>query len=100
MAKKTSTKTPKQGKLAGKKVAFVGKFGHADWWRKDVLAWAKAANATVVAPAKTFDILVVGDGRGGKPPGDVAKIRKRLPAVQEVTMAEFAQLASPDPDQF
>ena len=60
--KATPTPTP-ANPLAGQKVALVGKFGYKDWWRKDLIGWAKAAKLTVADPKGNFDILVVDRGR-------------------------------------
>jgi uncharacterized protein YjbI with pentapeptide repeats len=89
------------GALAGQTVAFVGKFGHADSQRFNLERWARAAGAAVVEPsAPAIDVLVVGEGRGGKLPGDVAKVVKRLPNVRQMTMAEFAFATLPERDAF
>jgi uncharacterized protein YjbI with pentapeptide repeats len=83
--------------LAGKRVAFVGKCGPGDWDRPAFTTWARAAGAVVVDPPGTVDYVVVGEGRGGKPPGDVAKIQKLQPAAVVLDVAGFLQLVLPDP---
>jgi uncharacterized protein YjbI with pentapeptide repeats len=94
---KGKTKPAAAGTLAGKRVAFVGKFGYKDWDRPGFTTWARAAGAVVVDPQGGLDYLVVGEGRGGKPPGEVAKIQKRLPAVGLLDVAGLLQLVLPDP---
>lgn len=102
MSKKTAKggkKAPAGGKpLAGKKVAFVGKFGYSNWWLKDYQQLTRGAGGSVVNSSGAIDILVVGEGRGGKPPGEAAKIEKRLPSVESLSLAEFAKRLLPTPE--
>jgi uncharacterized protein YjbI with pentapeptide repeats len=86
--------------LAGKTVAFVGKFGYHDMWLSFLQDWVNTRGGTVVKPDALPDYLVVGEGRGGKPPADVAKIQKKHPAVQTPDMAAFLQLVRPTADEF
>src|SRR6185437_9613228 len=99
MAKGKAT-PPAAGKLAGKKVAFVGKFGYRDWNRSLLQRAVQSEGGAVVEPTATPDCLVYGEGRGGNLPGDVAKIQKKHPAVQVYSVADFAQLLTPDRDEF
>jgi uncharacterized protein YjbI with pentapeptide repeats len=83
------------GKLAGKKVAFVGKVFH--YFLGKYEEHIARAGGTVVDPERVEpDYLFVGEGRGGKPPGDVARLQKRYPAVQALDRAGFFQLLIPD----
>ena len=95
MAKKAAAKEGKP--LAGKRVAFVGKFTY--WQDKHREEWVRSAGGQVVPPSGAVDVLVYGEGRGGKPPGDVAKIEKRLPGVVTLPFAELAKLVLPDPTE-
>lgn len=86
--------------LVGRTLAFVGKFGYGDSDRASYTILAKAIGAQVVDAAKTVpDVLVVGEGRGGKPPGDVAKIQKKSPGVDVYDVDAFVQFLIPTPDQ-
>ena len=67
MAKKKSA-TSAGGKLQGKTVAFVGKFGYTDMFRAQFAQLVVREGGTVVEPSQTVpDYLFVGEGRGGKP---------------------------------
>lgn len=101
MAKKANSQPAKAGKLSGKSVAFVGKYGYKDMHRTKYEEMVKAAGATIVDPAKRApDYLWVGDGRGGKPPGDVAKIQKQYPTVTAMTAGDFAAFLMPSRDEW
>ncbi len=96
MAKQVKTVSA-AGKLQGQKVALVGKFGYGDTDRYKYSRQVEDLGGEVVDPATTApDCLVVGEGRGGKPPADVAKIQKKVPAVQVLDVAAFTQLLLPD----
>jgi len=99
MAKGKAT-PPAAGKLAGKTVAFVGKFGYRDWNRSLLQRAVQSEGGAVVEPTATPDYLVYGEGRGGNPPGDVAKIQKKHPAVQVHSFTDFAQLVALSADEF
>ncbi|MGE3808019.1 MAG: pentapeptide repeat-containing protein, partial [Gemmataceae bacterium] len=96
---KKSGKQPAGGPLAGKTVAFVGKFGYADMFLETYQGYAKKAGANVVDAESGPDILVVGEGRGGNPPAAVAKIQKKHPAVQVLEVPDFCQLLVPSVDE-
>src|SRR5678815_2405769 len=98
MAKKQAKVTT--GKLQGKTVALVGKFGYKDWHREKYAAQVRAAGGTIVDAGKTIpEILLVGEGRGGKPPGDVAKLQKKSPALEVLDLAAFYRLFLPSPEE-
>jgi uncharacterized protein YjbI with pentapeptide repeats len=102
MAKKASAKTttPPPGKLAGKTVAFVGKFGPRDMWLDQYRRYVTGEKGKVVDAEKAVpDYLVAGEGRGGNPPAAVAKIQKKHPSVQVVDEAGLCQLLLPSPDE-
>jgi uncharacterized protein YjbI with pentapeptide repeats len=85
----SKTKTP-AGKLAGKTVALVGKFGYRDARRAMHAKQISRAGGRVVDPAKKVpDYLLVGEGRGGKPPADVAKLQKKSPAIQILDLGDL-----------
>lgn len=89
------------GKLAGQKVAFVGKFGYADHMRDELNTAAETAGANVVDGETTEpDILVEGAGVGGKSPAAVAKLQKKYPALQVIDLAGFYRLLVPTPEEF
>jgi uncharacterized protein YjbI with pentapeptide repeats len=85
------------GKLAGKTVAFIGKFGYLDLQRRRYGDIVAAEGGKVVDyRKKNPDYLWVGEGRGGKPPSDVAKVQKSHPAVNVLETKDFVQLLMPD----
>ena len=89
-------KKPAIKKLAGQSVAFVGKFGYSDMWLDRLKPMVAFEGATTVDPAAAApNYLVVGAGRGGKPPGDVIKLLKKYPAAVEVDVKGFLQLVCP-----
>lgn len=97
MAKKVQTS--KLGKFHGKTFAFLGKFGYKDMYRTIYERQIRGQGGQAVDPANiALDYLVVGEGRGGKPPAEVAKIQKKAPQVQVLDVAAFLQLIVPDPD--
>jgi uncharacterized protein YjbI with pentapeptide repeats len=97
--KKTATSTAE--KLAGKTVAFVGKFGYGGRDLDAMLALVAAEGGAVVEGEKTEpDYLVEGAGVGGNPPAAVAKIQKKFPQVQLVDQAGFYQLVNPTSEEF
>src|SRR5215211_7043290 len=100
---KTAPKKPRKparGKLAGKTVALVGKFGYADSNRPDYEVRVKRAGGKLVDAAKADpDFLFVGEGRGGKPPAIVAQVQKRHPAVGVFDLAGIARLLAPTADE-
>jgi len=103
MAKKVSSTAnkPAQGKLTGKTVAFVGKFGYQDMWLDKYKAYVASEGGRVVDTEKTIpDYLVAGKGRRGNPPGAVARIKKQHPTIQILDAAGFCQLLLPAPDEF
>jgi uncharacterized protein YjbI with pentapeptide repeats len=104
MAKKTAKPTisqPWAPKLAGKTIAFVGKFGYGNRELPNLKAVAESEQARLVDGEKTApDYLVVGDGVGGKPPSAVAKIQKKHGAVQILAESDFYALTAPTADEF
>src|SRR5689334_19062630 len=97
---KGQSKSPPEGKLAGKTVALVGKFGYHDCNRPRYANQVTRAGGVVVDAATAVpDILFVGEGRGGKPPAEVAKVQKKSPAVQILDAAGFMQLVIPDREE-
>jgi uncharacterized protein YjbI with pentapeptide repeats len=100
MAKK-STATSQAAKLAGKTVAFVGKFGYGGHDLDAMLPLVATEGGSVVDGVKTApDYLVAGDGVGGNPPAAVAKIQKKHPQVQLLDQAGFYQLVNPTAEEF
>lgn len=98
-AKIKTPATKPVGKLAGKNVAMVGKFGYSDFQRNRYEQLVAMAGGKVVDPAKIEpDYLFVGEGRGGKPPGEVAKLEKQYPAMQVLDLAAVARLLLPKPE--
>ena len=96
---KAATTPPPINPLAWKTVAFVGDIGYykmAGWCK----TWIAQRNGTVVKPTAKMAVLVYGAGRGGKTPGEVAKIQKRVPGVEVMSMAEFAAALLPDAGTF
>jgi uncharacterized protein YjbI with pentapeptide repeats len=93
MAKKSQAKP----KFSGRKVAFVGKFGYQDMWLPRFHSWVVDAGGKVVSGDAAPDFLVAGEGRGGKPPGEVAKIQKKYQSVVVLSIADFARMALPEP---
>jgi uncharacterized protein YjbI with pentapeptide repeats len=85
--------------LAGKKVAFVGKFGYHDMWRSLMTHWCAYRGGSEVESMSAPDYLVAGDGRGGKPPGDVAKVQKKYPAVQTLTVEQYLRMVRPTAEE-
>ena len=99
MAKSTK-KTSNTGPLAGKTVAFVGKFGYRDGFRKNHEQRVVKAGGKVVDVSKTVpDYLVAGEGRGGKPPSEVAKLKAKSPAIEVLEEAELLQFFVPDREE-
>jgi uncharacterized protein YjbI with pentapeptide repeats len=100
------------GRLAGKTVALVGKFGYRDMQRNVYVNQIERSGGKVVDPAKTVpDYLLVGEGRGGKPPADVAKLQKKSPNIEllalsdlvptrEELLLEISRGRRPDRDRF
>jgi hypothetical protein len=100
MAKKIKG-APAAGKLAGKAVAFVGKFGLGGRDLDPMKAIVAAEGGSVVDGEKTApDYLVAGTGVGGKSPAAVAKIQKKHPQVQLIDQAGFYQLVNPTAEEF
>jgi uncharacterized protein YjbI with pentapeptide repeats len=88
------------GKLSGKTIALVGKFGYRDSGRVEFEGRARRAGGKLVDPAKADpDILIVGEGRGGKPPAIVAVVQKRHPAVQVFDLPGMSHLLAPTADE-
>jgi uncharacterized protein YjbI with pentapeptide repeats len=97
---KNKKATPPTGKLAGKTVAFVGKFGYRDMHRSRYEEQVVIEGGSVVNLDRTVpDFLFVGEGRGGKPPAEVAKTQKVAPAVTVLDTAAFLQFLLPDPER-
>jgi uncharacterized protein YjbI with pentapeptide repeats len=97
MAKKTKGK---RGKLAGKTVAFVGKFGYQDMFREDYEAFVVEDGGTVVDLASAVpDYLVAGEGRGGNPPAAVAAIQKKHPSVHVLDEEDFCRFLLPTAEE-
>ncbi|OWK43736.1 pentapeptide repeat-containing protein [Fimbriiglobus ruber] len=98
--KTTGAKT-KAGKLAGKTVAFAGKFGYGKYNLEALKKAAVAEGGSVVDGETTApDYLVEGTGVGGKPPGAVAKIQKKHPQVQVIDEPGFYQMIVPTAEEF
>ncbi len=94
-------KRPIVGKLSGKSVAFVGKFGCGNNSIEGLQAAVIAEGGTVIDGEKTEpDYVVAGKGIGGKPPGAVAKIQKKYPSVQVLDEADFHRMVVPTPEEF
>lgn len=99
MAKKKST-VSQVGKLTGKSVMFVGKFGYGGRDLPGMRKLADAEGATVLEGDKSApDYLVAGTGVGGNAPAAVAKIQNKYPEVQVIDAAGFYQLVNPTPDE-
>ena len=97
MAKRST----KGGTLAGKAVAFVGKFGYRDMFLDNYRTFVVAAGGSVVAAGSAVpDYLVAGEGRGGKPPAVVAQLSKKHPTIQILDEAEFCRLLLPLREEF
>jgi uncharacterized protein YjbI with pentapeptide repeats len=98
MPKTAAKKKPAPtGKLAGKKVAFAGKFGYGNWDRGRMQTIVKLEGGKVVnGEKKEPDLLVAGAGKSGGLPGAATKIQKKYPAVQLVSEADFYQMTTPD----
>lgn len=88
-------------KLAGKRVAFVGKFGEGDHERSDAQYLATDEGATLVEDplADPIDLLVVGDGVGGKPPAEAAKVQAKHPQVQTLDAVGFYRFLHPNAEE-
>lgn len=99
-SKSTTSEQNSTKMLAGKSVAFVGKFGYQDMWLSLLHAWVGKRGGTIANPQDMPDYLVFGKGRGGKPPGDVAKVQKKHPEVQTLDMAAFLQSVKPTAEEF
>jgi uncharacterized protein YjbI with pentapeptide repeats len=94
---KNAFKLPK--KLAGKKVAFAGKFGSDEAVLRWLQDWAKEEGARIVDGEKQApDYLIVGAGPGGKQPPAAARIREKHPHVQVLDDADFHRLRAPTAD--
>src|SRR5262245_28836065 len=88
------------GKLAGKTVALVGKFGYRDFQKQRYANLIEQAGGKLVDPAKIVpNCVVVGEGRGGKPPGDVAKLQKKSPAIEVLSTNDLVRLTLLDREQ-
>ena len=99
-AKARGERPPAAKKLAGKTVAFVGKFGYRDMWRDRCLPCVIAEGGEVVdAESAVPDYLVVGEGRGGNPPSAVAKVQKKHPSVQVLDLAECCRMLMPSREE-
>jgi uncharacterized protein YjbI with pentapeptide repeats len=102
MAKKaTAQATAPAKRLAGKKVALVGGFGYKDMNLKPNQDAIVAQGGTIVAdPKKTPpDLLVVGEGRGGKMPAIAAELSKKLPNLEVIDEAGLCRLLMPTRDE-
>ncbi|MBN9521702.1 pentapeptide repeat-containing protein [bacterium] len=98
---RAKAKTAAGGKLAGRMVAFVGKFGYGDHQRKQIEAVAVGEGGTVVDGETTEpNILVEGSGAGGKPPAAGARIQKKYPNVRVVDDTGFYRMVAPTPEEF
>jgi uncharacterized protein YjbI with pentapeptide repeats len=101
MARKPSSKkTPSSKKLAGKTIAFVGKFGYRDLWLSKYEGYAATEGATIFdAESIVPDLLVVGEGRGGNPPAQAGRLQKKHPQMQVVDETGFCRLIMPTRDE-
>jgi uncharacterized protein YjbI with pentapeptide repeats len=101
MPKTKAKKKPNAtGKLAGKKVAIVGKFGYGTWDRDRIAEMVKLEGGTVVnGEKKKPDIVVEGKGQGKSPPGASARIQKKHPGVQVMDEADIYALCTPTADE-
>jgi len=94
---RSSTKPPVAGKLAGKSVAFAGRFDYDGHFYTERV---RAAGARVVKIESSVpDYVVVGHGRGGKPPAIVAQVQRQHPAVQVLDGAGLCRLLLPAPEE-
>jgi uncharacterized protein YjbI with pentapeptide repeats len=88
-------------KLAGKTVAFVGKFGYRDSGRSELETAVREEGGTVVDAEQVVpDILVEGAGVGGKPPSASARLQKKHPGVRVLDTSGFHKLLVPTPEEF
>ncbi len=86
-------KKSKTKKLEGKTVAFAGKFGFENDTLPRYEGYVEAEGGAVVdSKAAVPDYLVVGQGRGGKPPAIVAQLRGKHPEVEILNENELFQL--------
>jgi uncharacterized protein YjbI with pentapeptide repeats len=93
---KTNEENSAKPGLVGKTLAFAGTFGYRDMSRNRYQEYASGAGATVVDLEKAVpDYLVVGDGRGGKPPAVVAKVTKQHPTIQILDLPAFCLMLLP-----
>ncbi|HEY7426321.1 MAG TPA: pentapeptide repeat-containing protein [Gemmataceae bacterium] len=106
MAKQSKAKTakggkrPPSGKLTGKTIAFVGKFGYRDWFRDEYQAYVVAEGGSIVdIESATPDYLIAGEGRGGNPPAAVSQFQKKHPSFPVLDEADFCRLLLPAPDE-
>lgn len=98
---KTKNAGAAAGKLAGKTVLFVGKFGYGGRDLAGMKALVVAEGGTVVEGDKVApDYLVEGAGVGGKPPAASAKIQKKHPHVHPIDESSFYQLVHPTAAEF
>jgi uncharacterized protein YjbI with pentapeptide repeats len=89
------------GKLAGKTVAFVGKFGYGGHELDAMQALVAEEGGSVAQGDKAApDYLVAGAGVGGNPPAAIAKIQKKHPHVQPIDQAGFYDLVNPTAEEF
>lgn len=90
MADTSLSTVPGHGKLAGKTVAFVGKFEFAKTDLDALEELTIAEGGSVVdGTSSPPDYLVVGAGSGRKRPPAAAQMLKKHPQVQVVDEAEF-----------
>jgi uncharacterized protein YjbI with pentapeptide repeats len=94
MAKETQAKAT----LVGRKFAFAGRFGYRDMWLEKFRSWVIESGGAIVSSDAAPDYLVVGEGRGGKPPSEVAKIQARHSTVSVLTISDFARMVLPEPE--
>jgi uncharacterized protein YjbI with pentapeptide repeats len=98
--KAATTKARPAGKLAGKTVAFVGKFGYGNWDRERLQNHVKFQGGQVVNwERRTPDLVIYGAGVGGRIPGAVAKVQKKHAAVQVLSESDFYDLLTPTADE-
>jgi uncharacterized protein YjbI with pentapeptide repeats len=100
MAKKAQTKAGKaSGRFAGQKFAFVGDLGYYQYLSMFTAAVIEAGGKVVDADLVVPDFLVVGQGRGGKTPGQATALLKKHPTIQTLDVQAFCNLALPSRDE-
>jgi uncharacterized protein YjbI with pentapeptide repeats len=101
MPKKPARRLTTTKKLAGKVVAFVGDIGYRNMALEEAKSSVRGEGGKVAdAESARPDLLVVGQGRGGKRPAIVAKLEKKYPQMEVVDESGFCRLIVPTRDEF